>query len=50
VVHWLVIIGGPLEVPYSTYFCQMVLCRTIRSAIEHLNHPREPLKNQTKVL
>jgi len=26
---------------------QMVLCRTIRGAIEHLNHPREPLKNQT---
>jgi len=39
VVHWLVIIGEPL------YLYQMVLCRTIRGAIEPLNHPREPLKN-----
>jgi len=41
VVHWLVIIGEPL------YLCHMVLCRTIRSAIEHVNHLREPPKNQT---
>jgi len=23
----------------------MVLCRTTRGAIDHVNHPREPLKN-----
>ncbi len=50
---WLVIIGEPLLVLYSTislkvlYLCQMVLCRTIRGAILHCISSTKMVLNST---
>ncbi len=51
--YWLIIIGEPLLVLYSTislkvlYLCQMVLCRTIRGAILHCISLTEMVLNST---